>query len=178
MGLSRDADTTEIVYAINGLSKTVEVLTAKMDAAIEHRQHTIAALEARLVQAETELRFVKWFGRGGRVRNHRIDSRTDSGGAMRFLELLFERLRINVVIVALVIAFLVHDFGDKLIGLLRRWWDTAGVDNHPAINADRRLNIGGLIAAMIQMFNSPQVPADSHERIVKALMDRIEGQHE
>ena len=62
MGLSRDADTTEIVYAINGLSKTVEALTKKMDDAIEHRQHTVAALEARLIQAETELRFVKWFG--------------------------------------------------------------------------------------------------------------------
>ena len=62
MGLSRDADTQEIVYAINGLSKTVEALTKKMDDAIEHRQHTVAALEARLVQAETELRFVKWFG--------------------------------------------------------------------------------------------------------------------
>ena len=62
MGLSRDADTQEIVYAINGLSKTVEALTKKMDDAIEHRQHTVAALEARLMRAETELRFVKWFG--------------------------------------------------------------------------------------------------------------------
>ena len=62
MGLSRDADTQEIVFAINGLTRTVEALTKKMDAAIEHRQHTISALEARLVQAETELRFIKWFG--------------------------------------------------------------------------------------------------------------------
>ena len=62
MGLSRDADTQEIVFAINGLSETVKVLTDKMDKAIEHRQRTVAALEARLVQAETELRFIKWFG--------------------------------------------------------------------------------------------------------------------
>lgn len=62
MGLSRDADTQEIVFAINGLSKTVEALTKKMDDAIEHRQHSMAALEARVVQAETELRFIKWFG--------------------------------------------------------------------------------------------------------------------
>ena len=62
MGLSRDADTQEIVFAINGLSETVKGLTAKMESAIEHRQHTIAALEARMIQAETELRFVKWFG--------------------------------------------------------------------------------------------------------------------
>ena len=62
MALSRDADTQEIVFAINGLSETVKGLTAKVDAAIEQRQDTISALEARLVQAETELRFVKWFG--------------------------------------------------------------------------------------------------------------------
>ena len=62
MGLSRDADTQEIVFAINGLSETVKVLTDKMDKAIEHRQRTVAALETRLVKAETELRFIKWFG--------------------------------------------------------------------------------------------------------------------
>ena len=62
MGLSRDADTQEIVFAINGLSETVKVLTGKMDKAIEHRQRTVAAVETRLVQAETELRFIKWFG--------------------------------------------------------------------------------------------------------------------
>ena len=62
MDLSRDADTQEIVFAINGLTKTVEALTAKMDSAIEHRQDSMAALEARIVKAETELRFVKWFG--------------------------------------------------------------------------------------------------------------------
>ena len=62
MGLSRDADTQEIVFAINGLTETVKGLTVKMDAAIEHRQHSMAALEARVVQAETELRFIKWFG--------------------------------------------------------------------------------------------------------------------
>ena len=62
MGLSRDADTQEIVFAINGLSETVKALTVKMDDAIKHRQRTVAALETRLVQAETELRFIKWFG--------------------------------------------------------------------------------------------------------------------
>ena len=30
--------------------------------------------------------------------------------------------------------------------------------------------VGGLIAAMIQMFQSPQVPADVHERMVKSLV--------
>ena len=96
---------------------------------------------------------------------------------MKFLELLFERLRINVVIVALVIAFLVQDFGDKLIGLL----SGAGIPPELIITLLSTLigvGIGGLIAAMIQMFNSPQVPADSHERIVQALMDRIAEQRE
>ena len=96
---------------------------------------------------------------------------------MRFLELLFERLRINVVIVALVIAFLVNDFGDKLIGLL----GGGGIPPELIITLLSTLigvGIGGLIAAMIQMFNSPQVPADAHERIVKVLMDRIAEQRE
>ena len=62
MGLSRDADTQEIVFAINGLTKTVEALTAKVDAAIANRQQSVADLESRMMQAETELRFVKWFG--------------------------------------------------------------------------------------------------------------------
>ena len=87
---------------------------------------------------------------------------------MRFIEILFERLRINVVIVALVIAYLVNDFGDKLIGLL------AGQGIQPELiitllSTLIGVGIGGLIAAMIQMFNSPQVPADVHERIVKEL---------
>ena len=83
---------------------------------------------------------------------------------MRFLEMIFERLRINVVIVALVIAYLVADFGDKLIGLL----GGAGIPPELVITLLSTLigvGIGGLIAAMIQMFNSPQVPADVHERM-------------
>ena len=62
MVLSRDADTQEIVLAINGLTKTVEALSEKMDRAIEHREHSMLALELRIAQSETELRFVKWFG--------------------------------------------------------------------------------------------------------------------
>ena len=62
MGLSRDADTQEIVLAINILTKTVETLAEKVDHAIEHREHSMVALEGRVIQAETELRFVKWFG--------------------------------------------------------------------------------------------------------------------
>ena len=88
---------------------------------------------------------------------------------MKFFEMLFDKLRINVVIVAGVIAFLVHDFGDKLIALL----PGLGLPPELIITLLSTLigvGIGGLIAAMIQMFNSPQVPADSHERIVKALV--------
>ena len=88
---------------------------------------------------------------------------------MRFIEILFERLRINVVIVALVIAFLVADFGAKLIGLL----EGKGIPPELIITLLSTLigvGIGGLIAAMIQMFNSPQVPADVHERMFKELL--------
>ena len=88
---------------------------------------------------------------------------------MRFLEMIFERLRLNVVIVAALIAFLVQDFGDKLIGLL----GGAGIPPELIITLLSTLigvGIGGLIAAMIQMFNSPQVPADVHERMFKELL--------
>ena len=62
MVLNRDADTQEIVLAINALTKTVELLSGKVDEAIAQRQERMSRLETRIVQAETELRFIKWFG--------------------------------------------------------------------------------------------------------------------
>ena len=62
MVLNRDADTQEIVLAINALAKTVELLSGKVDQAIAQRQERMSELETRIVQAETELRFIKWFG--------------------------------------------------------------------------------------------------------------------
>ena len=52
----------DCTYAINGLTKTVELLSDKVDQAIAQRQERMSTLETRIVQAETELRFVKWFG--------------------------------------------------------------------------------------------------------------------
>ena len=85
---------------------------------------------------------------------------------MRIFEMVLERLRLSVLIVAALIAFLIHDFGDKLIALL----DSQGIPPELIITLLSTLigvGIGGLIAAMIQMFNSPQVPADVHERMFK-----------
>ena len=62
MVLNREADTQEIVLAINALTKTVELLSGKVDEAIAQRQERMSRLETRIVQAETELRFIKWFG--------------------------------------------------------------------------------------------------------------------
>ena len=88
---------------------------------------------------------------------------------MKFFEMIIDKLRINVLIVALLVTWLIMDFGDKLIGLL------AGIEGiTPAaiigvISGLIGVGIGGLIAAMIRMFESPQVPADVHERLVKSL---------
>ena len=61
------------------------------------------------------------------------------------------------------------DFGDKLIGLLV---GIPGITPGAIIGVISGLigvGIGGLIAAMVRMFESPQVPADVHERLVKML---------
>ena len=85
---------------------------------------------------------------------------------MRFFEMLLDKLRVNVIIVAALVTWLILDFGDKLIEKL-----PAAVDFGRSCcpGAHRRTGIGGLIAAMIRMFESPSVPADVHERLVKSL---------
>ena len=89
---------------------------------------------------------------------------------MKFIEMIIDKLRINVLIVALLVTWLIMDFGDKLIGLL------AGIEGiTPAaiigvISGLIGVGIGGLIAAMIRMFESPQVPADVHERMIKSFI--------
>ena len=86
-------------------------------------------------------------------------------------EMVLDKLRINVVIVALLVAWIIVDFGDKLIKLLQ----DANVDPQLIITVIVGLigtGVGGLIAAMIRMFESPNVPADLHERVVKNLMDK------
>ena len=82
---------------------------------------------------------------------------------MRFLEMLLDKLRVNVVIIAGLVTWLILDFGDKLIEKLP-------ADVGPeVISMLIGVGIGGLIAAMTRMFESPQVPAEVHERLVKSL---------
>ena len=93
---------------------------------------------------------------------------------MNVIEMLLEKLRVNVMGIAVILFFLIKDFGDKLIGVL-------GDSEVPpeAIIAVLGLligtGIGGLIAALIRMFESPQVPADVHERLVKSLAKDGDG---
>ena len=75
--------------------------------------------------------------------------------------MILDKLRVNVVILALLITWIIMDFGEMLI------------DKIPATIGPEVLalligtGIGGLIAAMTRMFESPQVPADLHERLMK-----------
>ena len=87
--------------------------------------------------------------------------------------MLIDKLRINVVIVAVLITWIIIDFGDKLINLL-------GDGEIPveAIIATLALligtGIGGLITTMGRMFDGPSVPADTFERIMKLDLKRID----
>ena len=83
------------------------------------------------------------------------------------------KLRTNVLIVAGLVTWLIMDFGDKMINLLG---GTVGLSPEAIIGILGVLigtGIGGLIVAMMEMFKSPAVPADTHERIVDALLTRI-----
>ena len=82
---------------------------------------------------------------------------------MRVIEMLFDKLRVNVIIVAGLVTWLILDFGDKLIEKLP---EAVGPE---LLSMLIGVGIGGLIAAMIRMFESPSVPADVHERLVKSL---------
>ena len=87
----------------------------------------------------------------------------------RFFEMILDKLRINVIIIALLVTWIIIDFGDKLIGLLVH----GDVDPQLIITVLVGLisaGVGGLIAAMVRMFESPSVPADVHERLVKSTM--------
>ena len=82
------------------------------------------------------------------------------------LEMLIDKLRVNVVIVALLITFIIVDFGDKLIDLLGE----NAIDSQAIVATLALLigtGIGGLITTMGRMFDSPSIPADTFERIIK-----------
>ena len=82
------------------------------------------------------------------------------------LEMLIDKLRVNVVIVAILITWIIVDFGDKLIALLGE----NAVDSEAIVTTLALLigvGIGGLITTMGRMFDSPSIPADTFERIIK-----------
>ena len=90
---------------------------------------------------------------------------------MRFFEMLLDKLRVNVMGIAVILFFLIKDFGDKLITVLG---DATEIPPEAIIAVLGLLigtGIGGLIAALIRMFESPGVPADVHERVVKFLVE-------
>ena len=95
-------------------------------------------------------------------------------GLIDMTEMVLDKLRVNVIIVALLATFVTVDFGDKLIGLL----DVDGVDVPieaviGVLGIVIGTGLGGLIATMVRMFESPSVPADVHERVVKGLTDQL-----
>ena len=84
------------------------------------------------------------------------------GRVMDVLERVFDRLRPNVLIVAGLVTFLIMDFGDKLIST--RFLIAVGAEVLALLIGT---GIGGLIACMMRMFESPSVPADVHERMMR-----------
>ena len=88
-------------------------------------------------------------------------------GFMRLMEMLIDRLRLNVVIIAVLVTFMIVDFGDKLIEKLP-------ADIGPEVLALLiGTGIGGLIATLMRMFEGPSVPADVHERAIKAMLEAM-----
>ena len=83
------------------------------------------------------------------------------------LSMVLDKLRVNVIIVAGLITWLIMDFGDKLISQLNK---ADALPPEVIITVLTTLigtGIGGLIVTMGRMFDSPSVPADTHERMVK-----------
>ena len=76
-------------------------------------------------------------------------------------ERVFDRLRPNVIIVALLVTFLIMDFGNKLIDKIP---EAVGAEVLALLIGT---GIGGLIACMMRMFESPSIPADTFERMMR-----------
>ena len=88
-------------------------------------------------------------------------------GVMRMVEMLVDKMRVNVLLIALLIYALVGDFGERLINIM----DKSQVSEDVIITVLVAListGVGGLIAAMVRMFESPSVPADVHERLMRS----------
>ena len=85
---------------------------------------------------------------------------------------VFDRLRPNVMMIAGLVTFLIHDFGDRLITELK----VADLPPEAIMAVLTGLiftGIGGLIACMMRMFESPSIPADVHERMMREMRDMI-----
>ena len=92
------------------------------------------------------------------------------GGIVHLIEVVLDKLRLGVLTMAVLVTWIIIDFGDKLILLL----DDADVDPQLIITVLVGLisvGVGGLIAALVRMFESPQVPADAFERIMKQIIE-------
>lgn len=83
-------------------------------------------------------------------------------------EMFVDKLRVNVVIIAVLVTWIIIDFGDKLIDRLP---ESVGPE---VIALLIGTGIGGLLTAMTRMFEAPSVPADLHERIVKQSFKQID----
>ena len=60
--LPRDADTPELIQAINALITTVDKLDKKVNKAIEDRQEELREQAEKITRLQTEMTFVKWIG--------------------------------------------------------------------------------------------------------------------
>jgi hypothetical protein len=87
---------------------------------------------------------------------------------MKFFEMLFEKLRINVIILAFLVAFLTLEFAQMLTPKIP---DLLSAEILALLIG---VGIGGLLTAMMQMFSGPSVPSDAHERMMIKLIDRID----
>ena len=85
--------------------------------------------------------------------------------------MLIDKLRVNVVIIAVLVTWVIVDFGDKLIDIIATQDDIPPELIITLISTLIGVGIGGLIAAMVRMFETPSVPAETHERTV----DRIQS---
>ena len=91
----------------------------------------------------------------------------------RLVEIVLDKLRVNVILVAFLVTWVIVSFGDKLLRILKN----EEVEPQLIITVLVGLisvGVGGLIAAMIRMFESPQVPADLHERVIRQLTDELD----
>ena len=86
----------------------------------------------------------------------------------KLVELLVEKLKINVLAIAVLVTIIILSFGDSLMGKL-------GEDSSESmvtlLSTLIGVGIGGLIAVMVRIFESPNVPADMHERMSKSRDD-------